>query len=88
MMKKGLSIINGMIGAFTGIFIGHAIYLYRNIEFYKSRSIPWHEDLSYWGMIWLIEILVCMLIKYKININYNIKMHIFSKIKMYSFSNN
>ena len=70
MMRKGLSIINGMIGAFTGIFIGHTIYLYRNIEFYKSRSIPWHEDLIYWGMIWLIEILVCMLIKYKIKKNF------------------
>lgn len=51
-------------------FKGHAIYLYRNIEFYKSRSIPWYEDLIYWGMVWLIEILVCMLIKCKINKNF------------------
>lgn len=64
--NKGLNILNGMIGAFTGIFIGHAIYLYRNINFYKSRSIPWHEDLTYWGVLWLIEITVCLTIKYKI----------------------
>ena len=44
MKKKGLSILNGIMGVFTGIFIGHAIYLYRNIDFYKSRTIPWHEE--------------------------------------------
>ncbi len=66
MKKKGLNILNCMIGAFTGIFIGHAIYLYRNIDFYKSRSILWYEDLIYWGLLWLIEIIVCLIIKYKI----------------------
>lgn len=70
MKNKGLNILNNMIFAFTGIFVGHAIYLYRNINFYKSHSIPWHEDLIYWGMVWLIEILVCILIKCKIKKNF------------------
>ena len=70
MKNKGLNILNNMIFAFTGIFVGHAIYLYRNINFYKSHSILWHEDLIYWGMVWLIEILVCILIKCKIKKNF------------------
>ena len=66
MKNKGLNILNNMIFAFTGIFVGHAIYLYRNINFYKSHSIPWYEDFLYWGVLWLIEIIVCLIIKYKI----------------------
>ena len=66
MKKKGLNILNNIIFAFTGIFVGHVIYLYRNIDFYKSQSIPWYEDLLYWGVLWLIEITVCLIIKYKI----------------------
>lgn len=66
MKNKGLNILNNMIFAFTGIFVGHVICLYRNIDFYKSQSISWYEDLLYWGVLWLIEIVVCLIIRHKI----------------------
>ena len=71
MKKRFQNILNCMIGTFTGIFIGHIVYLYRNIEFYKLHSISWNEDLIDWGIIWLLEMIVCMIIKYKIKKSFN-----------------
>ena len=50
-----VGLLNGMIGACTGIFLGHVLY--------KLRSIVWYEDLFYWGIVWLISIIVLTLIK-------------------------
>ena len=60
---NAVGLLNGMIGACTGIFLGHVFYFVKNIELYKLRSIVWYEDLFYWGIVWLISIIVLTLIK-------------------------
>ena len=63
-MKKMIQFLNSLMIVFTGMFIGHAVSLWRNIEFYKTLSIPWHEDIIYWGTLWVLELAVCMIIKH------------------------
>ena len=62
-VMKPVNLLNGMIGSCTGIFVGHIIYFVKNIELYKLQSIAWYEDLFYWGIAWLVSLIVLTLIK-------------------------
>lgn len=65
-MKKINNLLNCIMAAFGGVFVGHLISICKNMEFYKTRSISWHEDLCYWTILLLFELAVCLIIKYAI----------------------
>lgn len=72
-MKKLSTLLNCMIGAFVGVFIGHGIYVIYDYktrpELYAMWSAPWYISILEYGGIALIVILLCfwakVIIKYK-----------------------
>lgn len=63
-MKKINNLLNCIMAAFVGVFVGHLISICKNIEFYKTRSISWYEDLYYWTILLFFELVLCLTIKY------------------------
>ena len=66
-MKRLNSIINSVMAAFLGVFIGHSAYVFRNYkthpELYAMQSAPWYTSLWVDGLIVLAAVLVCTLLK-------------------------
>lgn len=66
-MKKLNHILNIIIGAFLGVFIGHGIYIVwdfkSNPELYAMQSAPWYTSILVHGVFTLVVLLVCIVIK-------------------------
>lgn len=66
-MKKANQIINSIMGAFIGVFIGHSIYVIWNYkthpELYAMQSAPWYTNILVYGMFALVIIAVGILLK-------------------------
>lgn len=66
-MKKLSTLLNCMIGAFIGVFIGHGIYVIYDYktrpELYAMWPAPWYISILEYEGITLIVILLCFLAK-------------------------
>ena len=66
-MKKLNTLINSIMAAFFGFFIGHAIYevwkFKTHPELYATQSAPWYTSLLFYGVITLISLIACTVIK-------------------------
>lgn len=72
-MKRLNTILNIIICAFVGIFIGRGVYVVWNFkthpELYVTQSAPWYTSVWVYGAFTLIVLLICFalkaIIKYK-----------------------
>lgn len=66
-MKKANQILNTIMGAFVGVFIGHGIYVIWNFktrpELYAMQSAPWYTSILVYGAFTLAVLAVCILLK-------------------------
>lgn len=66
-MKKLDHILNIIIGAFVGVFIGHGIYAVWSFntrpELYAMQSAPWYISVLAYGAFTIAVLLVCLVIK-------------------------
>ena len=65
--KKMNEVLNGIMGAFTGVFLGHGIlevWRYNTRpELYALQSAPWYTSILVYGIFTLAVLGVCILIK-------------------------
>ncbi len=70
-MKKLNTILNIIMGAFVGVFIGHGIYTVWDFKthpkLYAVRSAPWYTSVLMYGAFTIIMLLICIVIKAIIN---------------------
>lgn len=66
-MKTVKKIINTVMGAFVGVFIGHSVYVIWNYkkqpELYAMQSAPWYTSIMVYGGFTLVVLVVCLIIK-------------------------
>lgn len=66
-MKKWNRILNIIMGAFIGVFIGHGIYVVWDFrthpELYAMQSTPWYTSIWVYGIFTLVVLVVCIGIK-------------------------
>lgn len=66
-MLKLNQIINGIMGAFIGVFIGHGIYVFWEYktypELYAMQSAPWYTGILVYGAFTVVVLAVCVMIK-------------------------
>ena len=66
-MKKVLNLVNGIMGAFIGAFVGRVLFVVWDYKtdpgFYGMRSAPWYTTLLVEGAITLAILLACVVIK-------------------------
>ena len=65
--KKMNEVLNGIMGAFTGVFLGHGIlevWIYNTRpELYALQSAPWYTGIFVYGAFTVVVLAVCMVIK-------------------------
>ena len=70
-MKKINIIINIFIAVFIGVFIGHGVYTVWDFkthpELYVVQSAPWYTSILIYGVLTIILLLICIVIKVIIN---------------------
>jgi len=68
MKKKLPQILNTVMGAFFGAWLGHAIWLWRDHAvrpgLYELQSAPWYTSILVRGAMMAAVILVCLLLKW------------------------
>lgn len=66
-MEKLNRILNIIIGAFVGVYVGHAIYVIWNFithpQLYIAYSAPWYTSILVYGFFTLVVLLICIAIK-------------------------
>lgn len=66
-MEKMNHILNIIIGASVGVFIGHGIYVYWDFkthpDLYAEWSAPWYTSILMYGVFTIAVLLVCFVIK-------------------------
>ena len=66
-MKRLDTILNTIMAAFVGVFIGHAIYVVWDFQthqqLYAMQSAPWYTSILMSGGFTLAILLVCIIIK-------------------------
>lgn len=66
-MKKAERILNTVMGAFVGIFIGHGLYVIWDFKThpgsYAMQSAPWYTGIIVYGVFTLVVLAVCFLLK-------------------------
>ena len=66
-MKSIISLINGIMGAFVGVYLGRVCFVVWDYKtdpgFYGMQSAPWYTSLLVEGMFTLVLLLVCLVIK-------------------------
>ena len=67
MKKKINQILNIIIGAFIGMFIGSGLYEYWHFRkypyLYAMQSAPWYTSILINGLLTLVLLAVCMIVK-------------------------
>lgn len=65
--KKMNEVLNGIMGAFTGVFLGHGIlevWRYNTRpELYALQSAPWYTGILVYGAFIVVVLVICMVIK-------------------------
>lgn len=66
-MKKLNIILNIVMGANVGVFIGHGLYTVYDFkthpDLYEIQSAPWYTNILMYGAVTVVVILVCLIIK-------------------------
>jgi len=66
-MKRVNAILNTMMGAFIGVFVGHGVYVVWNFktrpELYAMQSAPWYTSIWVYGVFTIAVLLICFAIK-------------------------
>lgn len=66
-MKRLNNILNIIIGAFAGVFIGYGTYVVWNFkahpEVYAVQSAPWYTSILLYGAVTCVIVAVCLAIK-------------------------
>ena len=66
-MKKLNTILNTIMGAFSGVFVGHGIYVIWDFkthpELYAMQSAPWYTSIVVYGIFTLLVLLICVVTK-------------------------
>ena len=66
-MKKILNLMNALMGAFVGTYIGRVCFVIWDYKtdpgFYGMRSAPWYTSLLVEGAVTLAILLICIVIK-------------------------
>lgn len=67
MLKKFNQILNIVIGAFIGVFIGHGIYKFWDFkshpDLYAVESAPWYTSILLWGAVTMVAVAVAVIVK-------------------------
>ena len=67
-MKTVKKIINTVMGAFVGVFIGHSAYVIWNCkkqpELYVMQSAPWYTSILVYGGFTLVVLVIGIWIKF------------------------
>lgn len=67
MLKRIGRFLNIIMGCSVGVFIGHGIYKYwhyrKYSDLYVGYSAPWYTDILLYGVITLIVLAVCFILK-------------------------
>lgn len=70
-MKKLNQLLNIVIGAFIGVFVGHSLCVMWNYktrpDMYYLQSAPWYTSILVYGLFTIAVVVICMLIKVLIN---------------------
>ena len=66
-MKKLDRILNTIIGAFVGVFIGHGIHVFWDHKTYPEldamRSAPWYTSILVYGIATAVVLAIAIIIK-------------------------
>lgn len=66
-MKKLNRVLNILMGAFVGVFIGYVIYVIWDYnahpQLYAAQSAPWYTGILVYGICTLGVVVVCLVIK-------------------------
>ncbi len=66
-IPKLMDVLNGIMGAFTGVFLGHGILVFWRFktrpELYAMQSAPWYTSILLYGAFTAVVLAVCLLIK-------------------------
>lgn len=67
MVKRISRLLNIIMGASAGVFIGHGIYVYNHYRkypaLYAMQSAPWYTGILVYGAVTLIVLAVCFILK-------------------------
>ena len=67
MLKKLNLILNTVIGAFVGVFIGHGIYVFidhkARPDLYAMQSAPWYTSILLYGAATAVVVFVAVIVK-------------------------
>jgi len=70
-MAKIKKILNVIMSVCLGYYVGHCIFVLWNHhthpEYYAMQSAPWYTSLWVGGLIFLIVILICTIVKTVLN---------------------
>ncbi len=68
MLKKVNQLLNTIIGAFVGVFIGHGIYVFRDFkthpDLYAVQSAPWYTSILLYGSVTAVVLVIAMILKW------------------------
>lgn len=66
-MKRLNTILNTVIGASAGVFIGYSIYTFWDFKthpgLYALTSAPWYSSILMHGAVTLAVLVICVVIK-------------------------
>ncbi len=66
-MKKLDRVLNALIGAFVGVFIGHGIYVFWDFkmhpDLYAMQSAPWYTSILVSGIETVVVLAAAIIIK-------------------------
>lgn len=66
-LKRVNNLLNVIMGAFVGVFIGHGAYVIWDFnahpEIYAMQSAPWYTSILVYGVFTLASLLICVVIK-------------------------
>ena len=66
-MKMLNHILNIIIGAFLGVFIGNGIYVFWDFkvhpDLYAMQSAPWYTSILLYGIVTAVVLVIAIIIK-------------------------
>ena len=67
MLQRINQLLNIIMGSSVGVFVGHGIYVYSHYrkysDLYRTYSAPWYTSILFYGVILLIALAVCFILK-------------------------
>lgn len=68
LLKRLNRLLNIAVGSFSGVFIGHAVYVYwdyqKHPELYALQSAPWYTSILVYGLGTAVVSIVFIILKW------------------------